>query len=224
LALHQGIAAFDPDTHALNILCDPEPHLPQNRFNDGKCDPAGRLWAGTMNLEPSQNLTGALYSFDRRMKATKHLSHVGVSNGLAWSTDAKIMYYIDSMSRTIDSFDYDLASGEIANRRVVFNVPTELGVADGMTIDAEDNLWVAFWGGWCVAQVDPIKKEVLRKVKLPVANVTSCTFGGQQLDELYITTARHGLSTDQLADQLHAGDLFVARPGICGLPSSPFPG
>lgn len=222
LGLHHGLASFDPDTESLRIVCDPEADLPENRFNDGKCDPAGRLWAGTMNLDPLRHRTGSLYSLEPPLFVKKHLTEVGVSNGLAWSADASTMYFIDTMNGTIDAFDFDLAAGCVSNRRVVFRVPSDLGGADGMTIDAEGNLWVAFWGGWCVAQIDPRSGMIICKVALPVSNVTSCAFAGDELDSLYITTARLGLSEAERGAQLLAGNLFVARPGVAGKPEPLF--
>jgi sugar lactone lactonase YvrE len=216
LALQNGIAKFNPESEEIELVCDPEADLAENRFNDGKCDPGGRLWAGTMNLAPDRFSTGALYSFDGKFRVKKHLSNVGVSNGLAWSADAKTMFYVDTMIRTIDAFDYNSATGEIANRRAVFEVPLHLGMADGMTIDTDDNLWVAFWGGWCLAQIDPRLGIVLRRISFPVANVTSCAFGGNDLDELYVTTARLGLDDAALRTQPCAGDLFMFKPGVQG--------
>jgi sugar lactone lactonase YvrE len=128
------------------------------------------------------------------------------------------MFYADSANRTIDAFDFDPESGRIANRRAGFEVSAKMGAADGMTIDVDGNLWVAFWGGWCVAQIDPVDGRVCQKIELPVSNVSSCTFGGNQLDELYITTATQHLSVADLALQPHAGDLFVARTNSHGRP------
>lgn len=222
LGLHHGLASFDPDRESLTVLCDPEADLPQNRFNDGKCDQVGRLWAGTMNLDPMRHQTGSLYSLEPTLRVQKHLPDVGVSNGLAWSADAKTLYFIDTMVGTIDAFDFDIVAGCMSNRRVVFRVPTELGGADGMTIDVDGNLWVAFWGGWCVAHIDPRLGTILRQIMLPVSNVTSCAFGGEHLDDLYITTARLGLGDTELESQPHAGDLFVVQPGVAGMPQPVF--
>lgn len=216
LATENGILAFDPQDGKFETVCDPEADLPENRFNDGKCDPAGRFWAGTMNLDPLNHSTGALYSFDADFCMRKHLTNVGVSNGIVWSQDAKRMYFIDSMIGTIDCFDYDVESGTICNRRPIFSMPSELGLADGMAIDAEDMLWVAFWGGWCVARIDPTTGSMLTKIELPAANVAACAFGGDDMQDLYITTARHGLSDTELSEQPEAGSLFLARPTVRG--------
>ena len=222
LAVENGFASFDPQTETLEIISDPEADLPDNRFNDGKCDPAGRFWAGTMNLDPDNHTTGGLYSLDDQFIVTKHLFGVGVSNGIVWSGDAKTMYYVDSMSGAIEAFDYVDELGEISNRRSVYEVPKELGVADGMTIDCEDRLWVAFWGGWCVGCIDPKTRKMIQKVRLPVEQVTACALGGQDMRDLFITTARNGLDDSSLAEQPEAGDLFVARIDVPGVPSYRF--
>ena len=224
LALHDGLAEADPETGKYRILHQPEAGMPDNRFNDAKCDPDGRLWAGTMNFVNEAAGTGALYSLDGARGLRKHLTGVGVSNGLAWSADGSQFFYVDSKIGTIDGFDFDRARGQLSNRRVVFRTPTDLGAADGMTIDAEGMLWVGFWGGWCCGRIDPLKGELIDKIELPVANVTSCAFGGPDLDELYMTTAAHGLSADDRKTQPHAGDLFVARPRVLGTPSVTYRG
>ncbi|MEM8944713.1 MAG: SMP-30/gluconolactonase/LRE family protein [Planctomycetota bacterium] len=224
LAVANGFARFDPTSQALVIINDPEADLSENRFNDGKCDPAGRFWAGTMNLDPGNHTTGALYSLDSELSVRKHLSDVGVSNGIVWSADAKTMYYADSMSGVVDAFDYDIHQGTISNRRSVFHVPDELGAADGMSIDAEDRLWVAFWGGGCVGCIDPHSGQLLSKIEVPVEQPTACAFGGSDLRDLYITSARHALTDAQLAKQPEAGDLFVARVEVPGVVSPRFKG
>lgn len=216
LALHEGLAVCDDDASNLQVLHSPEAGLPNNRFNDAKCDPTGRLWAGSMNFVNESACSGALYSLDAQNGLRQHLSDVGVSNGLAWSRDGRRMYYIDSVRGTVDCFDFDAQRGDLSNRRVVFQVPDALGGADGMTIDDEGMLWVAFWGGWQCGRIDPDKGELIGKVELPTAHVTSCCFGGPRLDQLFITTAKHGLDAESRARQPHAGDLFVVEPGVAG--------
>ena len=218
LAMEHGFAAYDWENRDFRMVVDPEADLPDNRFNDGKCDPAGRFWAGTMRIEDHMQIsTGSLYALNVDGTVTKHLSDVGVSNGLAWSKDAKKMYFIDSPRRTICDFDYDVATGQITNSKCVFETPPELGFPDGMTIDADDKLWVAFWGGWCVAQICPLQGKILAKIVLPVQAVSACTFGGPQLDELLITTASAGLNDAERREQPQAGDVFLSKPGARGL-------
>ena len=190
--------------------------MPGNRFNDGKCDPAGRFWAGTMRIDESSN-SGSLYSLDAKHNVTKRLGNdIGVSNGIVWSSDSKRMYFIDSPVRRIYGFDFELATGEILNQSIVMQTPEELGYPDGMAIDESDKLWVAFWGGWCVAQICPTDGKLLSKISVPVEKVTACSFGGAKLDELLITTASVGLSAEQKSQQPQAGDLFIAKPGVRG--------
>jgi sugar lactone lactonase YvrE len=224
LALQSGIAAFDDQTRLIRLLCNPELDMPENRFNDGKCDPEGRLWVGTMNLDPRNHTTGSLYSIDVRLHVRKHLSNIGVSNGIAWSSDGRTMYYIDSKAGSIDAFDYDGPVGNIGNRRIVYKVPEGLGRADGMAIDVDDNLWVACYGGWCVAKIDPRHGRLVAKISLPVANVTACAFGGDDLQDLYITTAKLGLDAVGSAQQPQAGSLFRARTDVAGAPANCFCG
>lgn len=223
VALQTGFALLDWKTGALQPILDPEADLPDNRFNDGKCDPRGRLWAGTMSLAPSHPWTGALYSLSNH-GCVRQLTGIGISNGLAWSSDERTMYYIDSLTGTIDAFDFAADEGVLRNRRVVYEVPAGAGSADGMTMDTDGCLWVAFWGGWGVARVDPRRGRVLERIRLPVSHAASCTFGGARFDELYITTATQCLSAAELNEQPHAGDVFVARTGTSGLPVTRYSG
>ncbi len=216
LALHHGFATFDLDTEELTILADPEAHLPQNRFNDGKCDPAGRFWAGTLAIDLTLG-AGSLYCLDTDYSVRRMLDKLGISNGIVWSLDHKTMYFIDTTTHAIAGFDYDLASGDIANRREVIQVPEEMGLPDGMTIDSEGMLWVGLWGRSLVARWDPSNARLLRTIQVPTTQVTACAFGGPDLDHLYITTARYGLSEQALRSQAHAGGLFRARPGVRGV-------
>ncbi len=223
LALQQGFAAFDLQTGELSRRCDPEAHLPRNRFNDGKCDPAGRFWAGTISLDREPG-AASLYCMDIDGSVRTMLQGVTNSNGLAWSLDGTAMYYIDTPTRCVTQFDYDLRSGRIANPRSVITVPADEGKPDGMTIDSEGMLWIALWGGGCVGRWDPRTGTRLATVRVPATRVTSCAFGGESLDDLYITTARTGLSDSELADQPHAGGLFRTRPGVTGVAAFEFAG
>lgn len=218
LAVQHGFAAFDLDDEKLSLIADPEEHLPGNRFNDGKCDPAGRFWAGTMAFALTEG-AGSLYRLDPDLSVHQMLSDVTISNGVAWSTDQKTMYYIDSIRGTVDAFDYDAASGDIENRRVVIDVPEGMGIPDGMTIDEEGMLWVAFYDGGSVRRFDPKTAEVIQEVKLPVSKVTSCAFGGARLDRLFITTASQPGN-----EEPHAGGLFVVEPGVSGVEAVSFGG
>lgn len=220
LGLQHGFAAFDPVRDSLTMLADPESQTTGNRFNDGKCDPAGRLFAGTMGKQG----TATLWRLDATLHAHPLLRNVTCSNGLAWSADHKTCYYIDTPTRQIAAFDYDVDTGDIANRRVVVEVAAADGGPDGMAIDAEDKLWVGHWGGGQVVRWDPKTGQKLARIAVPSSQATSCAFGGPNLDLLYITSAREGLSHDQLQREPHAGGLFIAEPGVPGAPVPSFAG
>lgn len=221
VALHRGFYSLDLQTGRLQEIHDPEADKPDQRFNDGKCDALGRFWAGTMPLSGG-NPTGKLYRLDPDLRVTAMLDGIGCSNGLAWTSDNKTMYYIDSPTKKVMAYDYDLEKGEIRNPRTVVTIPEGGGVPDGMTIDTDGHLWVAQWGGWQVSKWNPHTGELLGKIAVPAAQVTSCAFGGADLDELYITTARTGLDDAKLADQPHAGGIFRIRTGAKGLPANRF--
>jgi sugar lactone lactonase YvrE len=223
LGLQKGLAFFDPDAAALEVFAQPEPDRPGNRFNDGKCDPAGRLWAGTMDLDGSLG-RGALYRVDPNRTIHRVIDGVTISNGLAWSRDASTLYYVDTATARVDALAFDLATGAVSDRRPAIAVDERLGSPDGMTIDAEGLLWVAHWDGGAVRRWDPRTGRQVDSIELPVDRVTSCAFGGAALDELYITTASVGLDPRQRERQPHAGSLFVCRPGVCGRPAVSFAG
>lgn len=191
-----------------------------NRFNDGKCDPAGRFLAGTMNRD-EESSTGALYSFDGQT-VTHLLDGVRISNGLAWSPDHRTFYYIDTPTREVKAFDYDLLTGQIANPRVVITVPKSMGWPDGMTSDTEGSLWIGMWGGAAVTCWNPSNGELLEQIPLPAKNVTSCVFGGESLNELYVTTARKGLDNADLMAYRHSGSLMRAKTKVEGMPTFEF--
>ncbi len=223
LALQQGFYGFDPDSETLTHLDNPETHLPENRFNDGKCDPAGRFWAGTMPLCETKDC-GSLYMLDTDLTVHQKVTGVRISNGLAWSPDERTMYYVDSPTRVVTAFAYDKATGAIANRRVVIEIPDGMGYPDGMSIDAEGMLWIALWDGAAVGRWNPLTGALLAQISVPVSRPTSCVFGGKDLDELYITSASTRLSAEVLAQQPLAGGIFKCRPGVRGGPTWEFAG
>lgn len=216
-ATDTGFVLLDLDTGKRIDIGDPEADLRDNRFNDGKCDSRGRFWAGSLNEEGRND--AALYMLDRSGTISKKIEGVSCSNGLAWSADDRTFYYIDTPTQQVVAYDFDVATAKIANRRVVINVPSSDGWPDGMTIDGEGMLWVALWGGWKVVRWNPHTGEKIQEIKLPVSQVTSCTFGGRNLQDLYITSARKGLTTSELVLEPHAGALFVAKGvGVQGIP------
>lgn len=222
LAANSGFSLLDPATGRLDPVADVEPEVPETMMNDGKCDPAGRFWAGTKDVEGRRAL-GSLYRLDADHRLTKVLSDVTTSNGLGWSPDQRRMYYIDSTTYRIDAFDYDITSGAVSNRRSHVEIPRSWGLPDGMTVDEEGFLWVAFWGGSAVRRLAPDGRADAI-VQFPVTQVTSCAFGGPDLSDLFVTSARSGLTDAALSEQPLAGGLFRVRPGVRGLPSPPFAG
>ena len=209
-ALQNGFAYVDFDNKTVTPITDPEAHLPGNRFNDGKCDPAGRFWAGTMPLN-EKDPVGNVYMLDTDLSITHKIAGVTISNGLAWTADNATFYYIDTPTRVVVAFDYDITMGSIANKRVVVDVHNEVGYPDGMTIDKNGMLWIAFFGGWQVAQFNPHTGEKLQSIALPAANITCCTFGGPDLTDLYVTSATKELTAEDKLKQPDAGCLFVIK-------------
>lgn len=218
VAVRDGFARFDLDTETLDIVANPEKDIEGNRFNDGKADPAGRFWAGTMAYEQSL-YAGSLYCLDVDGTVSKKERDVTISNGIVWTADHKTMYYIDTTPRVITAFDYDKATGNITNGRIVIKVPDNMGSPDGMAIDSEGQLWVAHWGYSAVVCWCPKTGEKISEISVPASQVTACAFGGDDFKTLYITTANHNLSEEQLRQQPLAGGLFVAKTDVAGLPT-----
>ena len=217
-----GFVRLDLASGELSPIIDPEQDLPNNRFNDGKVDPEGRLWAGTMGMNEAPNV-GSLYRLNRNLSADKLFDQVSISNGMAWTSDHKTFYYIDSPTRRVDVFDCDMAGGSVSNRQTAFELPRGMGYPDGMCIDNEGMLWVALWQGWGVARFEP-GGALLAKVEVPVECVTSCCFGGENWDELYITTSSRDLDRTGRAEQPLAGGVFRCKPGVSGPPTNLFLG
>ena len=184
------------------------------RFNDASVDPAGRVWVGSMDIKEKEPL-GTLYRLDSGRTLTPVVKGATVSNGIGWSPDERLMYYIDSLDHQVDVFDYDPATGAIGGRRRFAAVGEGDVVPDGLTVDAGGGVWVAVWGGGVVLRHDP-DGRVRQAVELPASRVTSCVFGGAGLDRLYITTAA--------GPGDGAGALFACEPGVTGQPSHPFRG
>ncbi len=220
-ALADGFWAVAEDGSA-ERLADVQSDRPDLRFNDGKCDPQGRFWAGTMALDHRPGV-GALYRLDPDLTVTRMIDGVAISNGLDWSLDGRTMYYVDTPTGRIDQFEFDPTSGAISGRRPFVTIPSSDGSPDGLTVDAEGGVWLALWDGSVVRRYRP-DGSVDRDIRLPVSEVTCPVFGGPDLDELYITTAWELLSDEQHAREPLAGGLFRVRPGVRGRPASPFAG
>lgn len=224
LALQGGLAEFDPETGRLGPGVRPGDYDPVLfRFNDGKCDPAGRFWVGSYSVTPDKR-PGTLYRMDPDGSIRAMLRGVGTSNGIAWDAARKTMYFIDTPLLRADAFDYEEADGSIGRRRPAVEFPAGVGRPDGSTLDADGRLWIAHWDGGLVSQWDPGTGRCLRAIRVPAARVTSCAFGGAGLDRLYLTTASQGLSEAERARQPLAGRLFVVRPGARGRPAEAFAG
>ena len=223
LAVREGFASFDLETQELTLIANPEAHVTGNRFNDGKCDPAGRFWAGTMAYENPKD-SGSLYRLDTDLSVHRMFGGVAISNGIVWSLNHSTMYYIDTLRKNVRAWDYDNETGDIANERVVIDVPEEAGMPDGMAIDSEGMLWVAHYGGARVSRWNPGSGELLEEIPLPVTQVTACAFGGPDLATLFITSAAQELDAAELARQPLAGGLFAIETPYRGVPSFRFGG
>jgi len=220
-ATESGIKLID-ESGALHDWISPEADKPGNRFNDGKCDRHGRLWVGSLaiNTEPGQ---GALWRIETDGTATLMQSDTHVSNGLGWSPDDRTFYFTDSAKRVIYAYEFDIASGELANRRTFATVAADGGVPDGLTVDADGFVWSAQWDGWCLTRYDPDGK-IDRVITLPVPRPTSCTFGGPDLSTLYITTARVRLSSQQLKEAPLSGSVLAMDTAFMGQEETCFGG
>ena len=212
-----GFFFLDEATGISTPIADPEPNLPDNRFNDGKCDPAGRLWAGTICLQKRPD--ASLYCLHTDLSVEKKFGPVTNSNGIIWNCAANTMYYIDTPSKKVRAFDFDNATSAITNERVIWDTSADPSSPDGMTIDTEDRLWIAFCHGAKVVCFNPATQKEEMQIDFPCVETTACAFGGPDLRDLYITT---GKKPD--LDEPLAGRLFVCRPGAQGVPSSAFGG
>ncbi len=223
ITLQHGFYALDLKTKAIACLSEVEKDISGNRFNDGKCDARGRFWAGTMSMKESEP-TGSLYVLANDHSVNEVLSGITISNGLGWSPDNRIMYYIDTPMRKVTAFDFDLKTGKISNGRTAVDFLNQEGSPDGMAVDREGMIWVAHWAGSKVSRWNPSTGKLLDQIALPAKNVSSCCFGGKNLDELYITTARAGMDQKALSEWPESGDLFRAKVDVGGLPTYSFNG
>lgn len=215
-----GFAFVDLEQDRYNPICHPEAGLRGNRFNDGKVDPQGCFWAGTMD-DAEIETSGALYRLDPTLSWQCVDRDYLVTNGPAFSPDGSILYHSDSALRTVYRFPVD-ADGAIGAREAFLHFGENDGYPDGMTSDVEGCLWIAFWDGGCVRRFSPEGAQ-LDQIDLPAQRPTSCAFGGPDLDRLFISSARVGLD-DVLDEQPLAGSLFMVRPGVRGIEQPPFAG
>lgn len=215
----EGIALIDLASGQFDIVARPEADRLGNRFNDGKVDRHGRFWAGSMD-DAHAAPSGALYRIDDPRAPQRVDDGYRISNGPAFNRAGTIMYVSDSALQLTYKFDLDPA-GQPANRRVFIRHGADGGYPDGMTVDAEDCLWIAMWGGWCLRRFDAAGARI-GELRVPVGQPTSCAFGGRDLDRLYVTSARIDLDESALAMQPKAGGTFVASVGVQGLAELPF--
>jgi sugar lactone lactonase YvrE len=220
IGLPDGLHLLDAERSPL--IAPIESDQAGTRTNDGACDAAGRLWVGTMALDERSPL-GALYRVDANLSVTTVLTGTTISNGLGWSPSGQDFYFIDSPTRRVDVFDFDPETGALEGRRPLAAVEGEGAVPDGMNVDVEGCIWVALHGGWGLNRYSPAG-ELVAEVRLPVAKITSCCFGGPELCDLYVTTRREGLSDAECAAQPLAGALLRLDVGVAGLPTHPFAG
>jgi len=220
----RGIALYDPMTETFKQVVDVQSEPLGNRFNDGKCDPRGHFWAGTMNQTEWDAPCGTLYRFDGDLAPKPMVEHVRCSNGLGWSPDNRIFYYVESFAHSIHAFDYDIETGAISNRRLFAALnPASGAFPDGLTIDVEGYVWSAQPVFGRIVRYDP-DGVIDRIVETPVSRCTSCCFGGDDLETMFITSARHSLSIEELRQEPLAGALFAFRPGTKGVLEATFVG
>jgi sugar lactone lactonase YvrE len=219
LALRHDLALLDLLTGELEHLAEVERERPGVRLNDGKCDAQGRFWIGSMSEEEGD---GSLHRFDPDGTIRRMETGLTISNGLGWSPDDRTFYLTDSPRRRIYAYDFDLDGGGISNRRVWAELDGER-VPDGLSVDEEGCVWSAQWGGGCVIRFSPDGREVDR-VDLPVPRPTSCTFGGRDRRDLYVTSASIGMTEEEVDESPASGDLFCVRTEVAGLPAHRFGG
>jgi sugar lactone lactonase YvrE len=215
LSLEDGIYSFRQSNNKLHQIVQPDTLGVDNRFNDGKCDPQGRFWSGTMNMNGEKH-QGKLYCLNQDGILEQKLDRLSISNGIAWNKELNKMYFIDTPTQKIVSFDFNFKNGEINNIESIFKFSEKDGSPDGMTIDSEGMLWVSLWGGGKVAKIDPLKKKWIDSINVPAKLVTSCVFGGEDLKTLYITTACFGLTEEELEETPHAGGIFSINLNVKG--------
>jgi sugar lactone lactonase YvrE len=221
IALIDGVYTMNLETGQTTVFADMTDVLTGCRLNDGKCDPAGRLWVGSMHWQQEIG-KATLFSIQNDSTVTTKIDSVTISNGIVWTKDKKTMYYIDTPTSQIKAYDYDNATGNISNERVAVEISKDLGFPDGMAIDAEDMVWVGMWNGNAVIRFNPKTGELLQKIEVPAHNVTSCAFGGDNLETLFITSAKLDMTEEELKKYPLAGSVFKVNPGVKGVKSSFF--
>ncbi len=222
LALSSGICAHTPATGLVTLFPFPQGEPESQRFNDGRCDPRGRFWIGTMS-DVARVPTGSLYRIDPDLACTRFLDGITVPNSLCWNREGTRMYFADTVKQTIYVFDYAPDTGMPTNQRIFATTSGREGRPDGSTVDAEGYLWNADFFGWSVTRYAP-DGSIDRIIELPVQCPTSCAFGGPSLETLFVTTARHLLTPEQAEQQPLAGALLALDVGVRGVAEPAFAG
>lgn len=220
MALRNQLAFLDTQSGRATPIVTIEHSHPNIRFNDGKCDAAGRFWVGSISAEPDM---ACLYCYDAAGNVNVIETGLTISNGLGWSPDNQTFYLTDSYRHRIYAYNFDLTSGQLSDRRVLLDFQHEPFEPDGLTIDQEGCIWSAMWDGWCLIRFDPAGQEMMR-VQMPVQRPTCCTFGHNNLTTLYITTASIGLSETEIEASFYSGDVFSLQTNVTGLPTYAFQG
>jgi sugar lactone lactonase YvrE len=223
VATEFGFQLYDLVENNLKPLTNPEDDKPNNRFNDGRCDRAGRFWAGTMVEKGVQTPEGSLYSLDNNYSCTKKHTGFSLANGLAWSPNNKIMYFADTRLKVVWTFDFDLDNGDIFNKRIFIQLTNGDGVPDGATIDVDGCYWLTQPRAGKICRYTPDGK-LDTVIELPIEKPTMCAFGGQNLKTLYVTTNSHKLTKEEIESQPQAGSLFAVDLESQGIPEPRFRG
>lgn len=221
-ALRDGIYAVTLEPFSCRLMCELEADLSCNRFNDGKCDPAGRLWVASMDDGCSQP-TGQVWRVSTQFVPSRMVGGFAVGNGFGWSPDGETMYFTDSNNRVIFAYPFNRAEGTLGERRVFATIPADAGYPDGLTVDAEGGVWSAHWDGWRVTRYLP-DGRIDRVVRMPVPRPTSLAFGGQDWERLFVTSASIDLTPEQRSQAPLSGGLFEIEAGVRGLPDHRFAG
>lgn len=216
LGLKDGISLLNPATNQISEIFKTSEQYPNNRFNDGKCTPDGRFLAGTMDMD-EKSPNGAVYMLHTDLSVSVVISPVTISNGIAWNPGLTKMFYIDTPTLSVQVFDYDPRAGLVANPRTLISIPPGMGYPDGMTSDMEGRLYIAMWGGYAITVWDGSSGNLLETISVPARNPTSCTFGGANMDALFVTSARIGMSLGELKKYPHSGGIFRIQTNTRGM-------
>ncbi len=223
MTMKDGFYLYNLREDTLTKMKQPRDMREDIRFNDAKCDPSGRLWAGTTSMEGKEE-EASLYRLNTDGSLAKIKDQVSTSNGLDWDRSRNLMYYIDTPTQEIVCYSYDPETGAVSDPKTVYRFPESQGSPDGMTIDRDGMLWVALFGGGRAVRIDPFLHKEIASIEVPAKYVTCCAFGGRDLNTLYITTATEKLTEAERLEQPHAGGLFSAELETGGWEPVPFAG